>query len=554
MNSLKRGLRTAGARCMGCRVGVLVWLLFLGFAGVSGGQTNEEINAGLQFNFAPPGARSLAMGGAFAGLADDATAAFANPAGLMWLTRSEVSLEGRHRTYSTRYPFSGSASGQPTGNGIDTVDGVELREFESDVTGLSFLSYAHVFGRGKSSKLSRLRLALYRHELAAFEAEIQSQGPFIRDGEPGSLMEQTRSRSRLAALLGSLRLDIVNHGVAVAYGLSDHVWLGAGLSYYDFRYDALTRRFATNLPARDASGGILTDGRTDVIFGPADFSAANESQRSVQVGEDQDVAATVGLIWKASGGAARGERIHWSAGVVYRQAPAFDFDFQFSWQAQAIALSEETGNQDFVDPGVVRALTGSSRFEVPDVVSAGWMWRPAWVRDRALTIAFEYARVRYSKLEPESNLIFHALRGTLANGRDVAVATCGDYNRQGDRYPHDTELRSTVPCVSPFLANFEIDDADELHLGFEYLFRRPVALRLGAWVDPDHQLAYDFGGRDPESLAPEDRFGFRFPEGEDELHLTAGLGVVFSNVQLDVAVDLSDRADIFSFSSVFRLP
>ena len=40
--------------------------------------TDEEGNASLQFNFSAPGARSLAMGGAFIGLADDATAA-ANP-------------------------------------------------------------------------------------------------------------------------------------------------------------------------------------------------------------------------------------------------------------------------------------------------------------------------------------------------------------------------------------------------------------------------------------------------------------------------------------------
>lgn len=529
-------------------------LLLSVLAGDGRAQTNEEINAGLQFSFAPPGARSLAMGGAFAGLADDATAAFANPAGLMWLTRSEVSVEGRHRTYTTRYPFSGSASGQATGNGIDTADGVQLRDFDRDVTGMSFLSYAHVFGRGKRSQASRLRLALYRHELAAFEAEIRSEGPFIRDGQPGSLVEQTRNRSRLSALTGSLDLDIVNHGVAVAYGLSNHVWLGLGLSYYDFRYDAVTRRFATNLPARNSDGEILSDGRSDVIFGPADFSDANEIQRSIQEGDDQDFAATVGLIWKAKGSVAEGERIHWSAGAVYRQAPSFDFDYRFNWEDRAFALRDETGNENFVDPGVVRALTGSARFEVPDVASVGFMWRPGWIRDRSLTIAFEYSRVRHSKLEPESNLIFQALRGRSADDRDLGVDTCGDYNRQGDRYPHEDETRSSVPCVSPYLERFRIDDADELHLGFEYLFPKPVALRLGAWLDPDHQLAYDFGGRDPESVAPEDRFGFRFPEGDDEIHLTAGLGFVFGNVQLDVAVDLSDRADVFSLSGVFRLP
>ena len=105
---------------------------------VSVAQTNEEINAGLQFSFTPPGARSLALGGAFAGLADDATAAFANPAGLIWIIENEFSVEGRYRDYATQYPFSGSANFEPTGNGIDTVSDLELREFRSDVSGLSF--------------------------------------------------------------------------------------------------------------------------------------------------------------------------------------------------------------------------------------------------------------------------------------------------------------------------------------------------------------------------------------------------------------------------------
>ena len=42
-----------------------------------------------------PGARSLGLGGAFVAVADDATAAWANPSGLMQLARPEISIEGR---------------------------------------------------------------------------------------------------------------------------------------------------------------------------------------------------------------------------------------------------------------------------------------------------------------------------------------------------------------------------------------------------------------------------------------------------------------------------
>ncbi len=58
--------------------------------------TDIESLSGLQFNFGNPGARSLAMGGAFLGLADDASAAEANPAGLTILRKPEVSIEARN--------------------------------------------------------------------------------------------------------------------------------------------------------------------------------------------------------------------------------------------------------------------------------------------------------------------------------------------------------------------------------------------------------------------------------------------------------------------------
>src|SRR3954468_3606225 len=58
--------------------------------------TDIESLSGLQFNFGNPGARSLAMGGAFLGLADDASAAESNPAGLTILRKPEISIEGRN--------------------------------------------------------------------------------------------------------------------------------------------------------------------------------------------------------------------------------------------------------------------------------------------------------------------------------------------------------------------------------------------------------------------------------------------------------------------------
>src|SRR6266851_1389396 len=71
-------------------------LMILVATSVSAQNTDIESLSGLQFNFGNPGARSLGMGGAFLGLADDASAAEANPAGLTILRKPEVSIEARN--------------------------------------------------------------------------------------------------------------------------------------------------------------------------------------------------------------------------------------------------------------------------------------------------------------------------------------------------------------------------------------------------------------------------------------------------------------------------
>src|SRR5262245_33611693 len=59
--------------------------------------TDEEIFRNFRFNFQNPGARALAMGGAFIAIADDATAAQANPARLAGLGSPQLFVEWRTR-------------------------------------------------------------------------------------------------------------------------------------------------------------------------------------------------------------------------------------------------------------------------------------------------------------------------------------------------------------------------------------------------------------------------------------------------------------------------
>jgi long-chain fatty acid transport protein len=86
----------------------------------------------VQFNFSPPGARSLGMGAAFIGLADDATASESNPAGLTILTKPEVSAHFRSSRFENEFP--------------NTVTGVGVAPFEETVSSPSFFSIVYPFG------------------------------------------------------------------------------------------------------------------------------------------------------------------------------------------------------------------------------------------------------------------------------------------------------------------------------------------------------------------------------------------------------------------------
>ena len=70
---------------------------------------------------------------------------------------------------------------------------------------------------------------------------------------------------------------------------------------------------------------------------------------------------------------------------------------------------------------------------------------------------------------------------------------------------------------------------------------RSVSVR---WRDPAHGL--DSG---PDADLFERAV---FDGGADDIHIAAGVGVVFNHVQFDVGFDLSDTADLLSVSIVYR--
>ena len=131
--------------------------------------------------FTNPGARSLGLGGAFAAVADDATAAFANPAGLVQILRPEISVEIR-----------GTGSSGPF-NAEYTIEG--------GVSGLGFISL--VLPRRNWA------FALYSHQLGSLDFTFNGPIPETRE------------------------FTVRSYSGAAAFQVGEDLSFGAGVSYFD---------------------------------------------------------------------------------------------------------------------------------------------------------------------------------------------------------------------------------------------------------------------------------------------------------------------------------
>jgi long-subunit fatty acid transport protein len=311
---------------------------------------SQETPSTFEFSFSNPGARSLGLGGAFAALADDATAAFANPAGLVQLVSLEVSAELRHWRYSTPYIEGGRYEGQPTGIGLDTTDGLRTAVSEEQLTGLSFLSFVYPSGRWS--------FAVYRHQLANFRAQTATQGIF--PGEDGPRAFDRR---------WSTELDIVSHGVAGAYRLGDRFSLGLGLVHFRGQLDA-----PFEWSVWDDFGTLQDDS------GPTSYLPERQFANGEMTIDDSDWGLSAGLLWTVAKSL--------SIGAFYRQGP--ELSLVYDIQAGPLAHLDDPA----FTPGAT-ILTVATPMQFPDVYGLGIAYRS---RDGTLAVGFEWNRVGYSSI------------------------------------------------------------------------------------------------------------------------------------------------------------
>ncbi|MGD2270730.1 MAG: outer membrane protein transport protein [Desulfobacterales bacterium] len=152
---------------------------------------------GLDFRFNNPGARANAMGGAFIGLADDATAAYTNPAGLTILTAPEVSAEYKYSEITTQI-----------------YDAIGSREFDDTVDGVSFISFAYP-SEGTT-------ITVFRHQLL----NIESDYDWFDESDEASDV--------------NVELEAVTLGIGLGVKLTETFSAGVSVNFTELQYDVLT--------------------------------------------------------------------------------------------------------------------------------------------------------------------------------------------------------------------------------------------------------------------------------------------------------------------------
>jgi len=159
-------------------------------------QVDLESFQQVEFNFVPPGARATAMGGTFLGLADDATAAQTNPAGLVVLARPEVAFEFKVLEYGIERLAA-----------RDSLFTLEPTRFGGRTAFPSFLSVTYPTGTWT--------VAVFRHEFLRLRDDYRldmREVPGWWDPDRGQL-------GRLFKSEGTLDLRGIQYGLAVAVRL-----------------------------------------------------------------------------------------------------------------------------------------------------------------------------------------------------------------------------------------------------------------------------------------------------------------------------------------------
>lgn len=385
--------------------------------------------SGLPIDQLPPGARSLGLGGAFVGVADDATAAIANPGGLTILTAKEFSVHMRNS--DSDIDFFDPDAFDSTNRGAGT--GRMNKLYSDSGTDVSFASFVMPFDRWVFS-------AYYANQLNFSSNQVG--GPdVVKDN---TFIDTFHNDNSIDASLDG-------YGVSAAFRLTDSFSIGVTLSQTKLDMVSLDNWQVDHFNDLELDLALLSPEFTKEQYESAildEFliqSAIDES--------DSDTTFSVGLLYSLNS--------QWSFGLVYKQGAEFDVTTNTTGTFNFNCLGDGGAAANCRDllAGISLPINSTSSYgstpatiKIPDTLSFGVGWRPSdlWL------ISFDINQIGY---------------GDLTQIRDITQGLGLDVNSAGQL----TE---------------EIKDATTFHIGVEKVFvlesNNTISIRGGAFTVEDH--------------------------------------------------------------------
>ncbi|HKS24612.1 MAG TPA: outer membrane protein transport protein [Thermoanaerobaculia bacterium] len=325
--------------------------------------TDIESLSGLQFNFGNPGARSLGMGGAFLGLADDASAAEANPAGLTILRKPEVSIEIRNyveqQTFTTTgtFPDIARTDFNHYSQRVPITFASAVYPYKNATFGLYYHEALRNQGSGQVIPTRNAFTGAVEADVPSFYLAKGGTAPVTRDQ---CIAINVAAKDDFACLqytilpfLSALDVTERTFGLAGAYKIGNFSF-GGTVRYQRFNETAYTFRVTPEFNFSSISVQATSDIR----------------ENSDKAKDVSDVTFTAGVKWTLND--------RFSAGAVYKQGARY--------KAPTFAANDET-NFEFVK-------VSDTTFHIPDIFGAGVSVRPIPV----LTVNVDAVRVKYSNL------------------------------------------------------------------------------------------------------------------------------------------------------------
>jgi long-subunit fatty acid transport protein len=462
-------------------------------------------------NIVNPGGKSLAMGGAFVALADDATAAFANPAGLADFSRWEIGASGKAFAFE---PKLTTANYLENPQGTFTRTSVDEYEPTGKATELEYFSV--VIPVVDKLTLSAYRAVNLRYRLDASDLVGGNYRVFWvnRGGTSSTSIDEQGG------------LDIRNelYGLSAGFRLGSRVAIGGGVTLNNLRFDL--------------TGGSA--GGSHVFIANAD----NGNQTSVPdpridatVSADVDGGTKLGWVVGARFDVSDAPRVQ--IGISYRHSPTFDVGYSISATGAVIPPTSFACGD-----GTATGESACGTFQVPDDVSVGVAILPA----KGLTIALEAQRVMYSQLNDGFVPIF-AYSGCTAG----APASCPVSSRTRS-ISEGTSEDGTIPRVgAEYTAEFRSGQQVSFRAGW---YREPAhGTEIDLYPDADRDRRPD-GATPVEIVNPplSDAFRTSYDGGEAQNHYSFGAGATFGKAfSLDLAFDIGKTTRQFVLSAFVRL-